>query len=367
MISRQNYEEWLIDYLDGNLSESHRKEVEGFLANNPDIQTEFAGMEEAGLEGTKEIISFPARHLLYQNEINESGGISESNYKEWFIASIEGDLRPEQEQKLAAFLGANPALNKEFEAFQNTRLNADTRIMYPEKQKLYQKARMLPLLQNKRFFGSAAAVIGLLLLSGLWFLADKSDSMREDFSNLQAMNYQKARTIEFSAPILKAKMETRFATPVLGSYIKEPAAQKTRTNTLERMDAPAYMVQRAANLDVFTSSGPAYLLPDMVSLEMFYAYQFEKDMKRNRQTDLSEPKGVFNWLTQKIFKGRDKSNAPESKPAIWTIASWGVSKLKSMAPDDLRIASEEDQSEGTRSYSIDSDIFTYYKEEKIKD
>ena len=50
MITRENYEIYFIDYMDGNLSERERAEVEAFLLVHPDLQEQLDGMGEVRLE-----------------------------------------------------------------------------------------------------------------------------------------------------------------------------------------------------------------------------------------------------------------------------------------------------------------------------
>ena len=62
MITRNNYESFLVDYADGTLPASEVREMEHFLAANPDIREEF----EAYREGTVEEphILFPTKSDL---------------------------------------------------------------------------------------------------------------------------------------------------------------------------------------------------------------------------------------------------------------------------------------------------------------
>ena len=45
-ISKNNYESFFIDYLDGNLSDSQIREIEAFLMNHDDLREEFEGLEK---------------------------------------------------------------------------------------------------------------------------------------------------------------------------------------------------------------------------------------------------------------------------------------------------------------------------------
>ena len=41
MLSRSNYEIYFLDYYEGNLTESQRRELMSFLEQNPDLKEEF--------------------------------------------------------------------------------------------------------------------------------------------------------------------------------------------------------------------------------------------------------------------------------------------------------------------------------------
>jgi hypothetical protein len=62
-ISTTNYEEWLLSYIDDELDNEERKEVEEFLIANPAIQKELSLLQKAKLH--PEAIVFPDKESLY--------------------------------------------------------------------------------------------------------------------------------------------------------------------------------------------------------------------------------------------------------------------------------------------------------------
>jgi anti-sigma factor RsiW len=65
-ISMANHEEWLLSYIDNELTEEERKDVEKFVAGNPAVQTELNLLQQVKLQ--PEAIVFPYKESLYHKE-----------------------------------------------------------------------------------------------------------------------------------------------------------------------------------------------------------------------------------------------------------------------------------------------------------
>ncbi len=65
-ISLSNYEEWLTSYIDDELTEGERNDVEIFVAGNPAIQRELNLLQQTKLQ--PEAIVFPYKESLYKKE-----------------------------------------------------------------------------------------------------------------------------------------------------------------------------------------------------------------------------------------------------------------------------------------------------------
>jgi anti-sigma factor RsiW len=79
MINRNNYEEYLLMYLDGELSSSERRSVELFLEENPDLKEELELLQQTILQPEEQVI-FAGKEALYRKE----AGISLNNYQDYF-------------------------------------------------------------------------------------------------------------------------------------------------------------------------------------------------------------------------------------------------------------------------------------------
>src|SRR5690554_1422689 len=117
-ITRNNYEKYFIDYLDGNLAEEMVDDFLEFIHQNPDLK------DELKLAGA---IHFEASDALYEakeNLIREKYDIAEA-FDNTAIAYIEGDLSEMEKDDFENYLDRHPQRKHELAAYVNTKLTPD--------------------------------------------------------------------------------------------------------------------------------------------------------------------------------------------------------------------------------------------------
>jgi len=132
-ITRDNYESFFMDYLEGNLHESMIDQFLDFLNQNPDLKEELHLFEEVNL---------PEEHVVFQEKRQLHKSASDENWRleNTVVAYLEGDLDTDENKAFETYLAAHPELKKEYDLFAKTRLTPDSGIIYPEKRKLYRKS-----------------------------------------------------------------------------------------------------------------------------------------------------------------------------------------------------------------------------------
>ena len=80
-ITRHNYEEFFLLYLDKELNEAERKEVEEFVQLNPDLREEFDMLQHTTFPPDEQEIFFDKESLL-RFDVN---GINDLNHEEYFV------------------------------------------------------------------------------------------------------------------------------------------------------------------------------------------------------------------------------------------------------------------------------------------
>lgn len=137
-INRNNYEIYIIDYLDGNLSPAQVDELLLFLNQNPDIKEEVDGLENTLPEAAEEPAVFTGKAALKQLDPSRPGSIKRDDHETWFIAAVEGTLSEDEMLILDDFLKENPDLQKDFDLFMATKLEADANVVFQDKDLLKQ-------------------------------------------------------------------------------------------------------------------------------------------------------------------------------------------------------------------------------------
>lgn len=166
-INKNNYESFFLDYLEGRLNTEQTEVLMRFLDENPALREELEGFEMVTVEPDSSI-RFEGSKSLKKPVVMASGNINEHNFEEIFAAYAEGDLSQPEMEQVHTFVGLNPHLGRELELLVRCRLQADEKIIFPDKASL-KKPVIFPILTRRLYYGIAAAA-SLALLIGLSFL-----------------------------------------------------------------------------------------------------------------------------------------------------------------------------------------------------
>ncbi|MBN2890753.1 MAG: hypothetical protein JXL97_02710 [Bacteroidales bacterium] len=123
-ININNYEQFAIDYMEGNLDEATKKAFEDFLKQNPTIKEEIEDLLDFKLS--------PEVELNFEDKLDlKKSGIEEISLCEYLcIADIEGTITSDEQAQLEEIFNENPELLKEYKQFIKTKLEVE-RTKYP--------------------------------------------------------------------------------------------------------------------------------------------------------------------------------------------------------------------------------------------
>lgn len=154
MINRKNYEEYLLLYLDGELSTGDRQAVEAFLAANPDLRQELEILRQTILQ-PEPGPAFPDKTVLYRS----GEGIHLGNYQEYFLLYIDGELNDTDREAVETFVLQQPQLQDEFTVLKSAVLPEET-LVFADKASLYRtETRRRAIVVSLRWASLAAAVM----------------------------------------------------------------------------------------------------------------------------------------------------------------------------------------------------------------
>ena len=198
-INIDNYELFVIDYLDGNLDEMKTQEMKTFLLLNPNIAEEMEGIEDVMLrEENSVLLDSSFIDTIKKQEIFAVNNISEENYQHFFIAYLENDLQNNEADGLQNFLKTNTALQVEFDQQQSIKFDADKSIVFAHKEDLIKEEKKVVIL-----WPSIATIAALFLLA-FWLF--KPDGERVNIELLGSIDSHKLSSLKIdSSPTVLPK------------------------------------------------------------------------------------------------------------------------------------------------------------------
>lgn len=108
-IDHSNYEAWLLDRLEGNLTPAQEQELDAFLAAHPELDP---GLDELPTLDQLDVALSTADKDALKRALPPTGMPSTTNIDDFLVARLEGDLTTEQLTALRLFLQAHPELQR---------------------------------------------------------------------------------------------------------------------------------------------------------------------------------------------------------------------------------------------------------------
>jgi hypothetical protein len=173
LIDRSNYELWLIDWLDGNLSRDEIETVMSFLESNPDIREEFNEMASLNLKPQE--AKFRGKKPL-KKSLRE---LSVSQFEYLSIAYLENDLLPPQLKELNEIIEMDPEKAHTHALIQKTKLNP-LELRYDRKFQLIRRSVKQRVIRLSIIGLSAAATIGFIIISNLFIPGSNTNDTGRD-------------------------------------------------------------------------------------------------------------------------------------------------------------------------------------------
>jgi hypothetical protein len=146
MINRTNYESFIVDFAEGNLSGRLKAEMELFLEKNPDLLNEVELFKEAHLEA--DAVTFPGKSLLKQIPFEQTD-VNSEYFQQQCIAYVEGFLTETEKALFLDMVNTDVLKKKELELFQKTVLVPNK--FYFNEKLLLKKENLIHIIDDENF------------------------------------------------------------------------------------------------------------------------------------------------------------------------------------------------------------------------
>jgi len=188
-INRQNYEIFLLDYIEGQLPENMVPAILLFLKNNPDIELESMALMENAF--VPENVKFEGKDSIKKNPESHIPGISK--FEQLSVSFYEDEISDNEIVELNSIIEKDETKKSEHKLIGVAKFGPDFSIKFPHKNGLkhYQSNNWI---HKNRVYLAIAAGIAIVLSFGIIFFQDNGVKYGKEF-NFQAYNF-KIRSLE---------------------------------------------------------------------------------------------------------------------------------------------------------------------------
>ncbi|MCJ7448120.1 MAG: hypothetical protein MUO72_10525 [Bacteroidales bacterium] len=353
---RSNYEIWLIDWLDGKLSEHQIGQLQEFLDINPDLREEAVSFPFSHLSPDDK--PFPEKNLLRRTP-------SELHYSQFeylAVAYLENDLSPDQLTELNESIEHNEEKRRVFNSIQKLKLTPP-RLRYNYKGRLLQKTAGARIIRMSLMGLSAAAMIALIILSYIFvprYIAGKNDKAAFNISSDSALRQPDEMIIYKSVALSEKPFPAGDRQEISVRSVAEPVSDETTGNhialaagdssvlTREMPDITISKVAVFSKIDLNLAK-PEYTL--IASNNTYTEPPYEYDDGRSRLS-----KFIARTFREKILKTETYNESPLKS---YEIAEAGIKGLNMLFGFEMALQKTYDETGELKSIYFSSKILKF--------
>jgi len=362
--NRENYEAFVLDYLEGKLTDTDRILFLKFLKENPDIYAEVEEISSIQLQpaniqfSDKNSLKKTANTTEFDNDFNNS-----------CIAYIEGDLEPTEKQKFESWLSENPGKSHEFDLFRKVYLKADTNVIFAQKSRL----KKLTILQKRiRLYSviSAAASIAIFLI--IFITSNErmnSDVITKDtgtgFNNATETDINSGDNQSSEAESSNVLAEEK-QTDLIQDF--EPTDSYRQANNYNQDKSHNQDENNSVDNSESTISGRENILIEPVSLMLAKVENRGSVNYKILKQSGSEPSMIFddyqtlgefasNQILRNLFP-EDESDKL-TKMTFWALASGGLEALNSITNGGYDLDREMNENGSIKRISLETPLLGF--------
>lgn len=340
-ISRQNYEQYFIDYLDGNLNKEQVGALMSFLEFNPDLKDEFAGIGKISLIPDETAFSGKAGLLRSESDLSRASILKD--FDVYCISSLEHDIACDEETLLLDIIRNDPDREETYRLYQSTRLIADESMLYPGKAKLKKRFIGVP---SRIILPAAAAVAALLIIFQVFTGEPEPEnlSMGEPLTGTARIEMKidpsgkPEKRVRDDVPLISGGEETN------GKPLVQPEFRAGKQTT------PA----NASIIEAVPDSGR-----EKIQLSMIRSKTIQQLERSTAGPDgyRTASQALQGYITPGGHDNPPQPSGENSRLSLWILADASVRALNSVMEDEYYLDRERDKNGKIRRVTFDTPIF----------
>jgi anti-sigma factor RsiW len=269
-ITRSNYEEFFLLYIDGELSPEGCDAVEAFAAMHPDLQEELEILLTTKLD---------AEPVLFNKESLMADSMKSLTIDESLLLYIDDELKGKEKAAVEAQLQTDTTLQFQHQLLLQTKLDKAEAVIYPYKQELYR--RSAPAIRPVYWFRAAAVVFAVAAMGYMW-------QMSQDLQAPPTVAVQKPATIEPAKSSAGTTPDNNSVAITQPSATEQTGETEQKDNNVENKVARAAREVRAVQQAAAVVTTAPVDVPDAG----IAAVEIPADM--NRVNRVNSPQQIIN-------------------------------------------------------------------------
>jgi len=366
-ININNYEECIVNYLDGNLSPVEAAELFLFLEIHPELNEDIDELRKMMVVADSDL-TYGFSEALKLNYDADASQLSSENYIYYFTAAIEGDLSIKGTETLNLFIAQHPELASEWALLQQCKVEPPVQLAYPDKESLKIKPKVTLFPYYLRWTAAVASV--LILISVFVRLEPETSESLENRIGINELPVQE--------PPAKQQEKDKAA-----RENENPPAKDSGKATDEKPASPAIKKESAIEtLPVRTEQAPINNLPSLkptinnaqpfegstrntytslyndirLSQELMLAYA-----ENQKQPATEEGQGIRlgRRVNSYIQSGTQVATQVSESFGGWMLADLGVKGYNMLTDNEVKLIREVRQDGSTGNVRLEDEGVTY--------
>lgn len=365
-INKTNYEAYILDYYEGNLSAEKVAELMLFLEQNPSIKEEFEEFESDITITPNKGIQFTNKENLKKPILTQVGNITSENYEEYIIADLENELHEEERSRLKQFIKTNPEAGKDYSLYKHTFLQPDESIVFPSKKELKQ---LVPLFgsktTSKRIYNSFAIAASIAILIGLFFFNNNKEATTSFYASRDSKPIELAK--EISSPQDKEAPKRKKALKKRDEVKRKNAKKEITLKSAKTLSArQIFLASYEEKKEILKQSNHFQDKP-IIFLDSDISEYLAEAKVEDHTNGIEKVKNYFSVQLNNLFTPTKDKKKEAPKIDAWDIADIGVAGLNRISKEKFELKKERAKDGSVEAFKFSAFNFEYTRQKKNTD
>lgn len=350
-INRNNYEVYIMDYLDGNLSTQDSIILFEFLDKHPDLKEEFEAFKE-GPKITQNTDTLKNKKILLKN-YDQIETVTSRNFEELCAAYYEGDLHKKIKKKLKAWLKENPSYKADFELFGKIKYLPDYHIRYKGKEEL-QKGITIKSIKRPVYYAVSLAASALILVSIYLGVRNKSPKLEEPISTISAETEDKQNIVYAENMATNKKEVPEFIQSKQNVHISANPSYQSADNAQNLPKLERRQIAEIYIPETTTAIKPLTTNPHRSNSTLF--------QEKSSNSSLAKAENTLKQISTAPRKIKEIVKSEElSRQTMWEVAEKGIESINYLTEADIKLSRQTDENGRTKYIALNTESFDFQR------